>query len=83
MIGRRDQSGYIAGALIGQNPFNLQNSTKARRAPGSLVHVYRDLWQCNWAKQSECVTSLDKNTVVIAIALLTRVGHSAQTNNGA
>jgi hypothetical protein len=45
--------------------------------------VYRDLWQYNLAKQSECVTSLDKNVVVIALGLLTGVGHSAQTNNGA
>ena len=63
-----DQPGYIVGALIGQNPFNLQTSTEARLAPGSLVQstcVQRMVYslhvqQYNWANQSACATSFDK-----------------------
>ena len=37
-----DQSGNIAGALIGQNLFNLQTYTEVRRASGATMQVFRD-----------------------------------------
>ena len=35
-----DQSGYIAGAVIGQIQVTLQTSTEARLVPGSIVQVF-------------------------------------------
>ena len=51
-----DQSGYIAGALIGQIPLTFQTSTEARLAPGSIVQVFYSLsvQRFNCAKQSLC-----------------------------
>ena len=54
-----DDSGYICGALIGQNQFTLQTSSKARLAPVSTVRAIRDttfVQQYNWANQSLCAT---------------------------
>ena len=36
------QSGYISGALVGQNVFTLQTCAKAKLLPGTRVQVYRD-----------------------------------------